>query len=298
MQLPDDKRKAIKRWAKSTSPIERVFLFGSYASGRAHERSDVDLAIQCAPASGSSLSELIANRSKWVAELEAALGAKVDLYSIDNAKAPLMKDLGRAGALIYDRTKAATVSKMATDLASGYLAVAVGHHVAIDPRAINLLPPAKSLGNDPVGEIKRKDGTSISLNLRHYLDQGRENFTLRDEFIRSWAIGALITLGDALSGADYFDRAPVLEMIYHLRNGVAHGNRFNIDDRGRKRLAGYPANTRNAAVKGNAGTTFEITAETSGPVLFDFMGGADIIDLFQSVEVHLSKLAGLWTDSI
>jgi hypothetical protein len=42
-------------------------------------------------------------------------------------------------------------------------------------------------------------------------------------------------------------------------------------------------------VKSPVGTVFEITPSLSGPVLFDFMGPADVIDLLQSVEIYLSK---------
>lgn len=105
--------------------------------------------------------------------------------------------------------------------------------------------------------------------------------------MRTWGSGALLSLGDELKKHKYFDRGPILEMIYHLRNGVAHGNRFNIDDKGRKRLSNYPAHNRTAATKSPLGTIFEITANTSGCVLFDYLGPADLIDIFQSVEIHL-----------
>jgi hypothetical protein len=104
-------------------------------------------------------------------------------------------------------------------------------------------------------------------------------------------MGSLLTLGDELSAHDYFDRAPALELLYHLRNGVAHGNRFNVTKRGRDRLAQYPAHNRSAAVRSPTGAVYDITPTLSGPVLFEFMGPADVIDLLQSVEIHLSGLA-------
>ena len=178
---------------------------------------------------------------------------------------------------------ALAVSQTARRLVSGYYAFLVAQLVAANPESINSLPP------HPTGEIKRKDGTAHTLNLRHYLDLFRENHDLQSEVLRSWAMGALLTLGDELSAHDYFDRAPVLELLYHLRNGVAHGNRFNVTKRGRERLAQYPAHNRSAAVRSPAGVVYEITPTPSGPVLFDFMGPADVIDLLQSVEVHLSR---------
>lgn len=59
-----------------------------------------------------------------------------------------------------------------------------------------------------------------------------------------------------------------------------------IKDNGLKRLRNYPANNKKARVKG---ADFEISENLQGtPVLFDFMGPADILDLLQSIEVHLT----------
>jgi hypothetical protein len=183
-----------------------------------------------------------------------------------------------------------SVSRLAHQLANGYYAFVVAHYVAVNPLSINALPPAKEPGQNPTGQLPRKDGTFHTIDLRHYLDLLREDFDLQGHVLRAWATGALLTLGDALDKdkRNYFDRAPVLELVYHLRNGIAHGNRFTIKDSGKKRLANYPAHNGQAAVR-SPGAVFEITSETTGPVLFDFLGPADLIDLLQSVEIHLSK---------
>ncbi len=187
------------------------------------------------------------------------------------------------------------VSRTAQRLASGYYAFLVAQLVAANPHSINSLPPPKALGQDPTGEIRRKDGTAHTLNLRHYLDLFREDHGVQKEVLRAWAMGALLTLGDELSTHRYFDKAPLLELVYHLRNGVAHGNRFNITPKGRERLGQHPAHNRGAPVRSPVGTVYEMTPGLSGPLFFDFMGPADVIDLLQSVEVHLSQAAGART---
>jgi hypothetical protein len=183
------------------------------------------------------------------------------------------------------------VGRMAQHLASGYYAFLVAHLVAVNPVSINSLPPAKALGEDPTGEIKRKDGTFHTLNLLYYLDLLREDQNLQGDFLRTWAMGALLTLGDELAKPehDYFGHAPILELVYHLRNGIAHGNRFNITGTGKRRLGKYEAHNRNAAAKSPLGTVYEITPNSKGSILFDFIGPADVIDLLQSIEVHLSQ---------
>lgn len=107
-----------------------------------------------------------------------------------------------------------------------------------------------------------------------------------DELDRAWLGSALIVLGDRLAAESYFDRAPILEMVRHLRNGVGHGNRFEI--RNPSELAVWPAHTLGAACASPNGSTFEITPDLHGSrVLFDFMGPGDVIDLFASVGTRL-----------
>jgi hypothetical protein len=180
------------------------------------------------------------------------------------------------------------VGVMARHLAAGYYAFLVAHFVAVNPKSINSLPPATALGRNPTGEIKRKDGTFHTFDLRHYLDLLREDQSIQERFLRTWAAGALLMLGDKLSKHSYFDHAPILEMVYHLRNGIAHGNQFNIDDRGRRRLRKHAAHNRDTIWRSPVGVVYEITPNLTGPILFDFIGAADVIDLLQAVEVYLT----------
>jgi hypothetical protein len=42
-----------------------------------------------------------------------------------------------------------------------------------------------------------------------------------DDLDRVWLVGSLLAIGDALMRHCYFDHAPELELLRHLRNGVA-----------------------------------------------------------------------------
>ena len=143
-------------------------------------------------------------------------------------------------------------------------------------------------------DVVRKDGTKHVFSFDHYLREAFENSRTKDDLDRVWLTGGLIALADALERKEYFDRAPHLELVRHLRNGVSHGNRFRIDRP--DNLAKYPAHNFFASVRSPAGTSFEITAAIQdNTVMFDFMGPADFIDLFMSVEVHLFTLAAEYT---
>jgi hypothetical protein len=139
-------------------------------------------------------------------------------------------------------------------------------------------------------DVVRKDGTKHVFSFDHYLREAFENSRTKDDLDRVWLTGGLIALADALERERYFDRAPHLELVRHLRNGVSHGNRFRIDRP--NNLSKYPAHNFLASVRSPAGTSFEITVAIQGnTVMFDFMGPADFIDLFMSVEVYLFSLA-------
>jgi hypothetical protein len=143
---------------------------------------------------------------------------------------------------------------------------------------------------DVTREVVRKDGTKHVFSFDHYLREAFENSKTKDDLDRVWLTGGLIALADALDRKGYFDRAPHLELVRHLRNGISHGNRFRIDNP--QKLAAHPAHNFFASVRSPAGTSFEITSSSQGKtVMFDFMRPADFIDLFMSVETHLFSLA-------
>jgi hypothetical protein len=177
---------------------------------------------------------------------------------------------------------ASVVGQLARDMARGY-----DTHIA----AIRLAPRLNAhafvgeILDYPIDAVKRKDGTDWSFDTRDAL------LSLADKAIAAelphvWLAGSLITLGDALERNNYFDRAPVLELIRHLRNGIAHGNRFSV--RQPDKLKQFPANNCDASFKK---TIFEITpALDEKLVLFNFMEPGDVLDLLYSVGRYLKQI--------
>ena len=182
------------------------------------------------------------------------------------------------------------VGQLAEWLAKGYYAHAAALFVASNADAESLMPPRQPGAYVAVDHVYRKDGTAHVFYFKHFLSEATADAQLAAELKRVWLVGALLSVGDALAEAEYFDHAPELEMVYHLRNGVAHGNRFEITNV--KRLAQYPAHTRGAGVKSDLKTEFVITPALHGqPVLFDYMEAGDILDLLMSVGMYLLRVA-------
>lgn len=176
------------------------------------------------------------------------------------------------------------IGRLAHRLGTGYYV----HYAMLE--VVSNLPQNKPIDYRNSRDVFRKDGTKHTFAFDHYLREAVQNSQTKDDLDRVWIGGVLIALGDALEQNKYFDRAPHLELVRHLRNGIAHGNRFRIDKPGK--LTKYPANNFQAPNRSPAGTSFEITSAVQGqPVLFDFMGPADCVDLFMSVEIHLFSLA-------
>lgn len=188
------------------------------------------------------------------------------------------------------------VGRLAERLAAGYYAYVAAIQVAGNPRAKDLVTDIPLGQAVPVGYVTRRDGTHHVFHFHHYLDQIRTDSHIADDLPRSWLVGSLLTVGDALTKHRYFDRAPELELLRHVRNGIAHGNVFHFG-RGKKRkenldrLAKHPAHNKLAWIRGDKKTEFEITAALEGQsVLFDFMGPGDVLDLIMSVGLYLIRM--------
>jgi hypothetical protein len=153
------------------------------------------------------------------------------------------------------------------------------HHAAISvarqPGAIRLLQQSEPDALVVEGHLQ----PGVSYHLSHYLAMAAHR---QEQFERVWLAGALLTLGDALSDHRYFDRAPILEMVRHLRNAVAHGNQFHI--RSPKQLAEHPAYTPRTS----AGRQWKITPRVDGEeLLFALMQPGDVVSVLDWAAQHL-----------
>lgn len=185
----------------------------------------------------------------------------------------------------HQRVSAEDVARLASSLRFGLYA----HAAAV---ALGLQPDVLALGNlpeeagRPIGSVTCKDGSIRPFDLAYVLDLVATDPTLRDEMDRAWCVSSLLLLGDRLAVNGYFDRAPLLEMVRHLRNAVAHGNRFTFG--APEELERWPAHTRDASCQSSR--PFEITPDLHGTeVLFDFMATGDVLDLLISVSTYLRE---------
>jgi hypothetical protein len=123
---------------------------------------------------------------------------------------------------------ARSIGQLAEQIADGYYTHVAAIQIATDPRALALCPGAKYGLAISEGYVSRKDGTSHRFHFERFLKTARSDPTIVDGLARIWLEGALLRIGDALAQPQnhYFDHAPELELLYHLRNGVAYGNVF------------------------------------------------------------------------
>jgi hypothetical protein len=150
---------------------------------------------------------------------------------------------------------------MAYRMYEGYFMHVAAIRVATDPRAPTLSPNLKPGQIVPVGYVVRKDSCLV----------GRSAFGCRrcpeaTRLFRSCSGTGIITPSAQRRG---------------------HGNTFRID---LTLIAEFPAHNRLARIMSDNKTEFEITANLQDqPVLFDFMGLGDILDLFMSVSHYLER---------
>jgi hypothetical protein len=146
--------------------------------------------------------------------------------------------------------------------------------------------------------VPRDDGTYHTFWFDHFLGQVREP-QLVEDFKRAWLAGSLLTIGDALGAANYFnqtpDAEPEAELVRRLRNGIAHGNEFsirgnNIVDPNTRHLRRPAHNRRYAQVLSMS--EYEVDTHLNGKkVLFDYGGPAAILDILTALGWHLTRTA-------
>ncbi len=189
---------------------------------------------------------------------------------------------------LSDNQAPAKVAQLARNMAAGYAA-----HIA----AIRLAPRVSDkalvrlIADYPIDSVQRKDGTKWSFDMQDALISAVADEAIAEEFPRVWLTGSLLAVGDALKRNDYFDHAPELELVRHLRNGIAHGNRFAI-----QKLT-YPAHNRDAALFGRrsprpnrARRVSAFAAAHTEKEVVEFSGPASADKLCCSATWHLHHL--------
>ena len=129
----------------------------------------------------------------------------------------------------------------------------------------------------------------MTMWFNHYLKEGRHP-DAREDFDKVWLQGALLIVGDALGANGYFGHEPEAEIIRHLRNGIAHGNRFDFRASVRDKRTGelrYPANIfRYAERQVMPRHEIEVGLQDR-EVLWDWGGPDAVIDCLTVLGVHL-----------
>lgn len=195
------------------------------------------------------------------------------------------------GSLQLQNQQAEIISKLAHDLVAGYFAYLSAISIAKDKRSDKLIPEVLPNQIVSVGTVKSKeDSFAHTFDFKFYLEHVRENKFVINQIERVYLSGALLTIGDALKEHKYFNdfHSPIFQLIRHLRNGIAHGNKFDI--RFPKELIEHPAH--NNIPQNNNPTKFHITLDLNGTnVLFDFMEPGDVLNLLHQVGFYLMDLA-------
>lgn len=87
----------LQEWCQQ-QPVRLCVLFGSFATGQTHPRSDIDLAVWPAEAPST------ADRLRWLRELETLLDREVSLVLVSADLDPVLgMEICRHGRLIYER---------------------------------------------------------------------------------------------------------------------------------------------------------------------------------------------------
>ena len=188
------------------------------------------------------------------------------------------------------------VGQLAQNLCNGYIGFSGVTTIIRHPRAEEVIRQLE-LDNSgparvPTEQIYTKHGAPpIYFDLIYAVKNIAASPGYREVHDRLWLTGALLTLGDELARQDYFDKKPDLEFIRHLRNGIGHGNCFNLRPGEPRRPAFYTGPDDRTSAPPTSPYSFEITPTLNGrQVLFDFIGPGDVCQLLQFVSWRLIRI--------
>lgn len=81
---------------------------------------------------------------------------------------------------------------------------------------------------DPKDQGRILQAGQYTLSIKPSLEFIKKHRRTTFDFLGLPIKSALLDIGDALKEHNYLDNEPALEFFRHIRNGIAHGNRFNI----------------------------------------------------------------------
>jgi hypothetical protein len=192
------------------------------------------------------------------------------------------------------------VGQLAQSLYNGYLGYLASTAVVRHPYTQDVIKRLEDENTGPapvpIEPIMRRDGSAAYFDFSHAMHNITTTVDYQEIHDQLWLGGTLLTLGDELARESYFDTGPDLEFVRHLRNGIAHGNQFNLRRGEPRRPAHFTGPDRRGMPDGKItppgqANTFEITPGLHGQkVLFDFVGPGDISDLLLFISVRLIRI--------
>jgi predicted nucleotidyltransferase len=107
IDLPNEWRDQIVSWARDTSAVDELWLFGSRAKGTSRPDSDVDIAVSLMPAKRNNdwaLGDYLALSQIWQRRLKTIVGRHVSLTAIV-PNTPADTEVRSTGVMLWCRTK-------------------------------------------------------------------------------------------------------------------------------------------------------------------------------------------------
>ncbi|MGN7203935.1 hypothetical protein ACTHQF_06645 [Pedobacter sp. SAFR-022] len=111
----------------------------------------------------------------------------------------------------------------------------------------------------------------VEKNVKKFLAETNEMVYIMNNTL----IHSIVFIGDLIQQANLSNHSPEFEFLRHLRNAMAHGNRFHFKNNEPKRAAFF--------------NEFKLTSELDGmnKVIPDFLGTADVLDLLSFIKSQI-----------
>ena len=177
---------------------------------------------------------------------------------------------------------AAEIADLIDRLKGHFALAAVGLSLVSSPTAERHLNEIGIVLDDPI-QLRQRDSHDYHLPIRDAVELASHDPERQRAVLDAWLEMAILRIGDELGQQHYFDKAPVLIFLRRVRNGLAHGNKFDPQPPN----AGAKTNGWQSLPARYGG--LEITWESQGRVLGSggLLKRGDALGLLDAVAAHL-----------
>lgn len=120
------------------------------------------------------------------------------------------------------------IADLITELKDHFVLSTAGLPLILSPHRQSFMDQVGVAAGDEIDMTLGFGRERYAFQLEPALDRVQRRPDIQFNVVRAWAELAALKVGREMKLNNYFDKRPLFEFLRHVRNAVAHGNRFDV----------------------------------------------------------------------